>query len=325
MFVAIQADGGPDRGFGHVVRAKTIGDELRRHGHEVLFLTQTPESIIQLYGDEESVQPIDGIRADVVPEEVDVLLVDNPEVDIQQQRELRTAAGHLGLVRDDRGAKIHCDFLLNYHLYATSETYENERDELIRCVGGEFFIADDSFREVSQDDPPWRDPPQRALITMGGSDVRNTTPRVIRAFEGTGMELDVVVGPGVTTRDEIKAAGSSVAESVHYHDAPETLAILCFEADLAVTALGLTAYELLLTGTPMVGLPQAADQYPKVRAFRERDAGLVVDDDASGRIIKEAIEQLLGDSTERWRLRELGRNLISADGVEKVVRELETL
>ena len=280
MHFGVRADGGPELGFGHLVRTRTLARELLARGHAVTYLTKTPESVRRVCDDEMAVVSVSTEEEadDSEPEAgentarlldaarevgIDALVVDRGAVALETQRDL-SAALPLALILDAEGQTVACDLVVNGHLYATVEDYEFEGDEPVWCVGSDYYLFDAALRRLADREVPWRDPPERGLITMGGSDVGNATPDAVRAFDGTDLEIDVIVGPGFQNEAEIEAAVRETDATFDVVRDPDDLPRRMFEADLAVTALGLTVYELLALRTPFVGLPQAPDQYPKV-------------------------------------------------------------
>lgn len=333
MHVLARADGGPDRGIGHLVRTGTVADALLERGHRLTCASVTPDHAASILPDEVVVEPLaeeasfPDFAADRDP---DALLVDRPSVPLERQRRLRDAAGPLALVRDDAGGTVCCDLVINGHVYVAAGDYDWEGPEPAWCVGGDYNVMSRSLRERARRDAPWRDPPERALVTMGGSDPGGTTPVAMEALDGLDVRVDVVVGPafdGGTIRAVDAAADRIDVRDVTSHRDPsaDDLAELGFQADLAVTALGLTAYELLAMRTPLVGLPQAADQYEKARELDARDAAVVLPDDAGAAGIREAVLELVENPARRHRLRETAGGVVDPDGVERVCDRFEAL
>lgn len=347
MHVALRADGGPQRGYGHLSRTATLARELRSRGHAVTYLTRTPAAteevrpsgveVRELSEDDPGVEPEAEVepeaRAEAVAEQVsaldaDALVVDRGELSLEYQRRLNDAITPLALVYDDIGATVCCDLLVNGHVYASPDEYDWVGSEPTWCAGPDYQFFDESLRALAdetpptRESPPTRDPPERAIVLMGGSDPANTTPAAMRAFEGTDLLVEVVVGPGFENREEIAATAESVEASFSLADDPDDLAERLFRADLAVTALGLTAYELAAVGTPYVGIVQAADQRPKAAALADAGAALVVEDEAE---FPRAVERLTEEDDLRRRLRRRGEDLVGTDGTARVCDRLEAL
>jgi len=335
MHVAVRADGGPSLGFGHLVRTARLADALVARGHEVSYLTSTPAATSSVVPADVTVESlrngtpgeagIDALLPRIRDGAFDALVLDVGGVPLEVQRRLTETDVSLALVVDDTGGTVCCDLLHNGHVYASPTDYEWVGTEPTWCVGGEFVVLDRALSDLARQTPPWRDRPAHALITMGGSDVRGTTPSAVRAFDELPVAVDVVVGPGFENGAAIRTAARESDCKVTLHSDPPDMASLMFRADLAVTALGITAYELLALGTPLVGLVQAPDQRPKARALREADAALVLDPDAGSRRIHRAVSSLVADPDRRRSLRERGRALVGADGCERFADAIETL
>lgn len=350
MHVVIRADGGPRRGYGHLTRTAVLARELLSQGHRVTYLTLTPDAardvrpegvgVEQFAGggtatasehDGDEGEADAGIKseADAVVArardlDADALVVDLGERSLSYQRRVADAIEAFVLVLDDTGATVCCDLLVNGHVYASPADYSWVGAEPAWYVGGEYYFLDESFRALARRSPIARSPPERALITMGGSDVGNATPTAMAAFDGRDLAVDVVVGPGFTNRDEIAATAETVDCRFDVVENPDDLPRRLFETDFAVTALGLTAYELAAVGTPFVGTVQAPDQRPKAKALADAEAALVLGD-ADRDSFEDAVDRLASDDQLRRELRRRAGDLVGTDGVGRVRDGLESL
>jgi len=112
-------------------------------------------------------------------------------------------------------------------------------------------------------------PPQRILVAMGGADEGNTTLAVIRALARAGWagEVRLVLGPGYRYEDELAAfLASSDLECTVLRDLP-SLFPEYLDCDAAIGAGGLTASEMVATGTPCVLIAPYVHQIPRCRYF----------------------------------------------------------
>lgn len=332
MHVWIRVDGGKEIGMGHLVRTSSLGVHLLKRGNEVTYLTETPDQARSV------VPPTAAVRTNIdeimTSESLGTVVVDLPAESLDPNVELSTAetltwyqkaAESLVVIDDSDGRVVCADVLVNPHIYADRESYEWTGPEPTWKLGGDYWIFDETIRSLCNRTPPWRDPPERALVTMGGSDVRDITPTVLGAFDKHDRELvvDVVVGPGFSqeNRNAIDEVASSIDHPVRTHEDPDDLASLLFEADFAVSALGFTAYELLALQTPFVGVRTAPDQEPKAAALRSQEA--MVHAETGSDSIATGVGTLLENAALRRRLRNRGCQLIDPDGIERVCDAIE--
>jgi len=329
MHLAIRADGGPGRGYGHLVRTRSLATYARDAGDVVTLATRTVESGRDVYPSDVRVVDVgdDAGRDWLDDVDPDVLLTDSYDVDTDHQSLLRDAVPALCVVTDGTRHVLDCDVAVNGNLYAPSLSYEWRREEPRWCLGPEYLLLRRAVRERaasrSRVDETTR--PRRAVVTFGGSDVRHTTPDGVRAFDGSGLNVDVVLGPGVPSdrAETVRTVADRVAADVTVHRSPDDLVELFARADLAVSGCGSTVYELLAIGTPFVAVTMAENQRPIGSALADRDLATVLEMDPSPASIRDAVASLLDDDALRARRSRRGRELIDGRGVERVHRCLQ--
>lgn len=328
MDIVVRADGGPEIGYGHLVRTSALTRELLDHDHEVTYATTTPEHVREVCP--ESVDTISLSSRDD-PEPVrefvrhyaDATVVDSYLVDGTYQERLNEVSP-LIVIADDTRHRIAADVLVNGNLYAPDLEYDVIGSEPEWCLGPEYLLLRPEITEYASMDPPWRDPPTRAIVTMGGSDIAKLTPTVIRAFDGFDLRVDAIVGPGFSAEQEMKIEETvdGVSADVHVLRDPDDLPERMFQADFAVTTASTTTYELLALGTPVVNLPVVDNQRLIADAIQEHNAATVLDDAPDLDTLSDAIGDYVSDPSLRRKRRELGRDLVDGHGASRVYREV---
>ena len=324
MHLAIRADGGPGIGYGHLVRTSALATEVLRRGHSVTYATTTPGPVTEVCPSDTETVDLPS-RTDASPlvdwldGEVNVALIDSYLADEEYQRAVKDVVS-LALVSDDTRHPICADVVINGNLYAPDLDYDVLGDEPTWCLGPEYLLLRDPITQLAARDPPWRDDPERAIVTMGGSDMAELTPTVLQAFDGFNIQVDAIVGPGFSEDQEraIRDAAIEVSATVRVARDPDDLAERMFEADFAVSTASSTTYELLALGTPIVSRPIVDSQEPIAAALRERDAATVLGHDDGEDAFRRAIEAYVTGATLRRERRELGRDLVDGQGTERI-------
>lgn len=238
------------------------------------------------------------------------------------------AAGARVLVIDDVGdAALHAaHVLLNQNIGAERIPYP-DRPGVIRLLGPRYALLRPDFDRWAS----WtRTIPRRAervLVTMGGSDSRLQTRRLVRILDRVGTRLEVVVAVGGENPDldairRAAAAADAVRFTVHVDvdRMPELMAW----SDLVVSAAGSTAWELCCMGSPMVLLTVADNQrgigegLARIGAAVHAGDADVVDDDALGDIV----QRVITDPTLRETLSANARRVVDGRGARRVCRIL---
>lgn len=328
MHLAIVAEGGPEIGFGHLVRTGALASECLRRGHDVTYLTRTPDTVDAVCpaaADTVGLSPrttLDRSLDWLDTHRVDVALTDSYDADVSVQEAIHERVPVLAVVVNDDRHAIRADVVVNGNVYAPDIEYRWIGAEPEWCLGTDYLLLRDDVREKAREPAQFRETPRRALLTMGGSDVGNTIPVAMSAFDGLDIAVDVIVGPGSSNDAEITEAAQTIDAKVDIRVDPEDLVEQMWRADLAVSAFGSTAYELLALGTPVVGLIEAENQRPIGEALAERDAAVLLDDSPSPDAIREAVLGCLERPDRRRRMIDRGRALVDTDGTKRVYKAL---
>ena len=325
MHLAIRADGGPEIGYGHLMRSGAIAEELLGHGHAVTVATTTPDSAREVFLDAVAIVDLPS-RDDPEPfvswlynESPDTVFTDAYPIDTGYQKAVREHVP-LAVLQDDDRHTVCADLLVNGNLYAPTLNYRFVGESPETCLGTEYVPLRREIRTWAMKEPPWRETPERAVVTFGGNDVAQLTPAAVRAFDGADIRVDAIVGPGFSKRQEyeIETAASDVSADVRVARNPNDLPERLFNADFAVNTASSTVYELLALGTPFVCVPVAPNQRPIAAALRERGHATVLDDEPGPNAFRRAFKRLVNNTERRRSRREQGRVLVDGRGVERL-------
>lgn len=332
MHVAIRADGGTEIGYGHIVRTSAIAVEALKRNNQVTYVTTTPESIHEIVSENVLITTLKS-RNDPEPfsrflqeKQPNIVLSDAYPVDTEYQRIVRSHVP-LAVLSDDTRHAICADLLINGNLYADSMEYEFVGTPPKEILGPNHVPLRERISELAECTPPCRETAQRALVTMGGSDMAGLTPVVLRAFDGVEIAVDAIVGPGFSEalEEEIRTVARRVSAEVCVRQDPSDLPERMFEADFAVSTASTTTYELLALGTPIISRPVVDNQEHIAAALDARDAAIVLDRDGGEPAFHRAIETYTEDPILRYERRLRGRELVDGRGAKRIVDELEHL
>lgn len=330
--IGFRVDGGPEIGYGHLVRSGALAEELLTAGHTVTVVTTTPETARTVFPDSVGVVELstrddpdlfvewlntatpDGVFTDAYP------------VDTSYQQAIRQRVP-LAVLQDDARHAVCADLFTNGNLYAFDLDYEFVGDPPETCLGTDYVLLRREIRELAATDPPWREQPDRAIVTMGGSDIGGLTPTVVRAFDGLNLQVDAVVGPGCSDTQEqaVRTAATETDADVRVRRDPDDLVKHMLAADIAVSTASSTTYELLALGTPLVSIPVANNQEPIAAALRGRDAATVLQRGDGEASFRDAITEYLHNTELRRRRRQDGRELVDGGGTDRVATAITEL
>jgi len=330
MHLAIRADGGPDIGYGHLSRSSAVAEEYLNRGHTITVATTTLQPAQEIFPDEVRTTSLPS-RSDPAPfvnwldkAIPNAVFTDAYPVDTEYQRAILDRVP-LAVLQDDARHAVCADLFVNGNLYATDLDYEFVGGKPETCLGGDYVLLRSEIRNRTVNDPPLREDPERAIVTMGGSDIANLTPTIVAAFEGIDLIVDVIVGPGFsrTQEQDIRKAARNVTAEIDISRDPDNLVERMYQADFAVSTASSTTYELLALGTPIVSVPVADNQQLIADVLCDRNLATVIDKkDANLEKIRDAIIEYIKNTSIRRRRRSCGMAIVDAKGTERIYENI---
>jgi UDP-2,4-diacetamido-2,4,6-trideoxy-beta-L-altropyranose hydrolase len=213
------------------------------------------------------------------------------------------------------------DLILNANLGADAELYRTSGLNVPVLTGPRYVLLRREFRRHRE--PRIREKADRVLVTLGGSDPEDLTPRIASALvQSSDLQVTVVAGAGyphVGKLREISHANLRVVVD------SQDMAELMMETDLAIIAAGGTLWELLTLGCTVLSYSRNTVQARVVHSLAAE--GIVVDmGDAGGFdpvTLVSAVRGLAGSRSARERMAFLGREIADGLGALRVVEALQ--
>lgn len=253
----------------------------------------------------------------------DVVVVDSYHATGKYLEKIR-AAGFVVVAIDDLGREpFACQVVVNGGTQASQLGYQSSSGDTCFLLGPRYALLRHEFRGI----------PRRVatpavksiLITLGGEDICNVTPGLIRSLANLPENLAIVVvlGPLITNREEIELAAGAGRGRVRLVDTPDSMRELMLGVDIAITAGGHTTYELAAAGTPAVAIEVAANQAASLRALARAGvvylAGCATQPHLIERV-KTAVEELCRDTNARQDMASRGQSLVDGWGAIRVAQ-----
>lgn len=337
----IRCDGGGGYGYGHVKRMVTLARALRdQQGIGALFA---------LNGSADAAAPIRRAGFEVVMLDTpsaltalldkthpDLLLLDGR--DGPSRAELETCKGKAGIVAvidDGHDRRLGADYAY-YPPVPQAFALDWQGASTRVRIGWEWTLTGlnpnaelprpTTSRPTTSISVAHRPSRPTVLVAMGGSDPFGLTARCARALAPLDAVFRVrfVIGAGMTD-------GRKIAESiVRMKDNYETvegfndLTVEYANADVALCAFGVTAYELATCGTPAIWLGISEDHAASATAFADAGMGLslgVASKISDGDIVR-AVRHLLHKPQARRDMRNACLAVMDGQGASRIAADL---
>jgi spore coat polysaccharide biosynthesis protein SpsF len=326
----IRCDGGGKFGYGHVKRMVALARALRDH--------QGIGTIFALNGSEDAARPIRRAGFEVTMLEhafhlenlvrensPDLLILDGREGPSRAElEELKRSVAVTAVIDDGHERRLAADhayyppvpgaLALNWSGSSTSPR-----------IGWEWALLGLNPGQIRRRAPGSR---PTVLVAMGGSDPHGLTLRMGKALSvlDTAYRIRFIIGTG--TQDPGAVARGLVALKKNYEtvEGADDLSVEYANADVAVCAFGVTAYELAACGIPALYVGLTDDHVRSASAFADAGMGLNLGrvDKVSDADIVRFLQWLLNKPAARREMRKQGMALLDGQGASRIAADLAT-
>ena len=332
----IRADASTEMGTGHVMRCLALGQAWRDAGGKVTFVTccNSDRLIRRLEAEEFEIHPLTRPYPDasdwehtksVLEFHTDSWVVlDGYHFDDDYQRLVKEYGNRLLAIDDMAHLKhYYADIVLNQNLHADQAHYCCEPYTTL-LLGTRYVLLRREFLSWKA----WRrEVPKvgkRVLVTIGGSDPRNCTLKVIGDIQNLdvpGLETTIAIGAGNPHLSMVEAAVRESRTPMRVVRDADNMPELMVWADVAISAAGTTIWELLFLGTPTLILVSAENQRPIAEQLDIRKLGRTLEMKANGSVkgLAGALASFLEDFASRSHISESARHLVDGEGAARVI------
>jgi UDP-2,4-diacetamido-2,4,6-trideoxy-beta-L-altropyranose hydrolase len=333
----IRVDGSLTIGSGHLVRCLSIAQYLKTKNINVLFITRSKNIVKYILenGIEVKVLENDCSLTDELSIIQNLLSTSNPNLmvlDVNNYHTFKTIDDYSYYLKSL--GKMHV-FTVSFEdpknhpplsdlailPYAGSDNLKYPDGKCLYLTGPKYFVLPRIFLNAKP--AVIRKNPDRLLVSMGGSDPKNITLKVLRALNKTkiNIQLTIIVGgfSKITDTmvnnemDNYKGRFSIIRDC-------KNMAEVISQSDMAIIGSGLIKYETASLGLPsiVISLDQyhssIMDDFVRYNCVEHLGHADIVKDSQ----IAEATINLMNDFKKRQRMSDSGKLMIDGCGVERI-------
>ena len=330
-----RVDAGPHVGLGHLQRCLSLATAVRQFYVGCVFVTNENPMVrdrVTRFGFEKySLSRIESWSAEDLTRTIsiaglhrsDAIIVDSDCEGADYLDRLRKAGFFVCAIEDIAPHSFPCQLVVNGDAHAHQLQYHSSYGDTLFLLGPEYSILRAELWNVEP--RVVKEAVENILVTVGGADPCNLTPRVLGLLNQVpgNFSVTTIIGPFFDNIEEIEDTAASADRPVRLVYFPDEVGDLMVQADLAISAGGQTLYELACAGCPAVALRMAANQDGQLQVFEEsgfiRIAGRG-DDYRVVLAIGDAIHSFLADPQTRAAMSVAGQRLIDGQGAIRVAQ-----
>ena len=336
MKILIRADGSKEIGTGHIMRTLAMAQTFQDMGSEVTFLcVKLPQKLeellekedtklVQFYDDTIGSHQDAEITAAIAHFlDIDWVIADGYLFDSKFQKTLKEQ-GIKQMLVDDYGhaSSYYADIVLNPGINPNPNFYLNKDDDTQLLLGPDYTPLRREFLITPRCQKEITPAGNKVLVTMGGSDPRQMTLKVVDSLKEKASELQiaVVAGPLSSYLEPLSVARSGSESQILLLDDVSNMADLMSWADIGISAGGTTLGEMAYMGLPNLIIKTAPNQ--SCSMFYETRFGTSVylgdAETITTKQIRQEVLSLLGDDFQRQVMSENGNRLIDGKGSKRI-------
>lgn len=334
MRVAVKADGGANIGMGHIQRCLALSSQLKKNGAEILFISKKDETIkkkikqegfevIVLKGNIDLKEDLKGTINAIKTHRADIVITDSYAINEHYLAEIKRIVPLLVSIDDLARISFPSDIVVNQNIYAKDLNYHSSTGRTKFLLGPKYALLRKEFSNPGK--RKVNEKVKNILITLGGADFFNLTPKVLKVLDRIShdFKITVVVGSFFKNIAEIEKTAKEIDKKVELIYDSHEMSKVMLTSDLAVTGGGTTLYELAATGTPALAFCLAENQWKNMKTMSEY--GTVVNLGQGSKLTEKKlykkIDSLIKNSKLRENMSELGQQLVDGKGIQRAIVE----
>ncbi len=313
MKILFRLDASSNVGLGHLRRTMALAKALAQRNHASFFL-------IDGHGEELPIPLLfPRVNSSVENAPWDIVIVDSYSIKPREYQELATCARRCVVVSDGKDNGFACDALIDHNVYATEAMYAHRQSgKTLLWVGPQYaMMQEEIVRARSQF--VMRPKAQTLLLTLGGGTNRDAILYWLDCIARNVNDVQIVL---LTSAPVLLPDGIRCRVIC----APPDVGMVMSQADIALSAAGVTSLELACIGVPAMHVVLADNQTLGAHAAEREGIGINLGSAEQWNPNKflKAYEQLRS-ADNRHRMSQRGRLLVDGSGPQRLVTALEKL
>ena len=321
----IRCDGGGKFGYGHVKRMVALARALRdREGIGAVFaLNGTDDAAAPIRKAGFGVIGASHLGSVLAAEAPEILILDGPAGPSRGLLEkLKRQVAVTAVIDDGDERRLAADFAY-YPPVPGAKALDWSGSNCLTRIGWEWSLLG---LNPNASPPRVQNARPTLLVAMGGSDPFGLTERAAQALAGlcSTFRIRFVIGAGMADRAQVAARITACRRNYETVEGADDLSTEYANADLALCAFGVTAYELAAHGVPAIYLGLTEDHARSASAFAEAGMGLSlgVAEHLANVDILHAVQSLMYNASARRRMHNIGLSLIDGQGAARIAVDL---
>ncbi len=268
MNVFILTEGGKDIGFGHVARCSSIYQAFVNFNIIPKFIINGDDSVQSILK-EINYTSWNWTEDLSIIDNADIVVIDSYLANIDIYNKIYESVPLIVSIDDNNRLEYPKGIIVNGTLDVSNMDYA-EREGIKYLVGKDFIPLRDDFWDISR--LKINDNISNILITTGGNDLRNLTPKLLELLNNNFPDLNkkIIIADSFNNISDIESLKTNHTQLIYSPNSKEMLSAMS-TVDLAISASGQTLYELACVGVPTIAIGIIDNQKDNIKNWQKVD------------------------------------------------------
>ena len=321
MQVYILTEGGKNIGFGHITRCSSIYEAFKSYGFCSKMIVNGDDSVGSILTNvnfeiKNWLSDFSFLNAS------DIVVIDSYMIDLGVCKEISNMSLLTVYFDDNNRLDYPKGIVINGLINSEKFNYPADVNKKY-LLGSNFSPLRSDFWNCEK--IKINDEIKNVLITTGGNDLRNLTPKILEFLNTSFKDLNkkVIIADSFNNIPEIEFLKNDSCEFFYSPNSQEMLEIMS-NVDLAISSSGQTLYELACLGIPTIAIGIIDNQKDNIKNFQESGfieyAGCWNNEELLNNISNKI--KLLEEKNERETKQNIGIQLINGNGSLNIVKSI---
>jgi len=300
--IIFRCDGGKNVGFGHLKRCLSLAHEFKfYHNAQVFFAIRGDESAIEIARNEgyeilsNLSSPKLKLHSSLISIKPDAIFFDVRDRTTRSELDAIKELGIKIVVLDDSSdRRLSADYVFYPPVTQVKKMDWNEfRGK--KYVGWEWVFLSKDFYILEILPNSKKDlKKNRLLITMGGVDTLDLSYQILSLLKAVKFEEEIILVLGSGYQGLVNEAMLKGCTNIELVRAPKNMVEVMRQANFAISAFGVTAYELAVMGIPSLLICNSDDDLSSAEIFRnENIAQTITIQNLNGLVLEASLKDLM--------------------------------
>lgn len=266
MDIFILTEGGKNKGFGHIARCSSIYDAFKIRGFSPKMIINGDESIVPIFNNLKfSIKDWINELPPIKPS--DIVVIDSYLADESIYQKIFEISGLLVSFDDDDRIEYPGGIVINGNVLSENIDYSS-KNNVSYLLGSQYSSLKKEYWNISPIEV--HKDINSILITIGGDDIRNLTPNILKLINNEFPKLvkNVIVGKSFNNINLIKNIADDNTNLIYSPNSKKMLDVM-LQSDIAISAGGQTTYEFARIGLPSIAISIADNQTDSIQNWEK--------------------------------------------------------